>query len=226
LSVLELLHALAVELGKSEFHDDNLPDLDDILSACAGLITVTAGPSGDKIRLVRYTTKEYFEREWARWFSDAHNRIATTCVTYLSFDVFQEGICPSDTDLKTRLDQYPLYSYAAKNWGHHARDQPVNEELLMAFLGDTGKVIASVQELFALNGFSTYGDKSQSVPPGFTGLHLAAYFGLELPVQSMIQNHGQFDKSDSASSTPGILTIRPHCAGQHIVAITRLSDFS
>lgn len=123
-------------------------------------------------------------------------------MTYLSFDVFQDGYCPSDTDLTTRLEQYPLYSYAAKNWGHHARTQPVDEELLMPFLRETGKVIASVQELFALNGFSTYGDKSQSVPLGFTALHLAAYFGLEHAVQSMIQRGGQSDMLDSASRTP------------------------
>lgn len=207
LTTLELLHALAVELGESRFHEDNLPDLDDIISVCAGLITVTADPSGGTIRLVHYTTKEYFERKWTRWFSDAHNSIATICVTYLSFGVFQSGICFTDKNFETRLDQYPLYSYAAKNWGHHARAQPINEELLRAFLDDAGKVNASVQGIFALNGFSSYGDYSQRVPQGFTGLHLAAYFGLERVVQSMIHHCDQSHVMDSMGRTPFIWAV-------------------
>ena len=202
LTRLELLQALAVELGESSFHEDNLPDLEDIISVCAGLVTITSDLLGGTIRLVHYTTKEYFERKWTRWFADAHNRIATICVTYLSFDVFQKGICSTDTEFETRLDQYPLYSYAAKNWGHHARAQPINEELAMAFLGDTCKVVASVQEIFALNGFSSHGDYSQRVPIGFTGLHLAAYFGLERVVQTLIQHCDQSHVMDSTGRTP------------------------
>jgi hypothetical protein len=202
LIVLELLHALAVELGETEFHKDNLPDLDDVISVCEGLVTVTAGPMGDTIRLVHYTTKEYFDRRWTSWFSDAEASIATTCVTYLSFDVFQTGVCLTDAELETRLDQYPLYSYAAKNWGHHARAQPIHEHLLMVFLGCPGKVAASVQEIFAINGFTSFGDYSQRVPLGFTGVHLAAYFGLESVVQPLVKQSDQTDAMDSLGRTP------------------------
>lgn len=207
LTTLELQHALAVELGESKFHDDNLPDLDDIISVCAGLITVTADSMGDTVRLVHYTTKEYFERKWTSWFPDAHNSIATICVTYVSFEVFQKGICSTDREFETRLDQYPLYSYAARNWGHHARAQPINENFLMAFLGDRGKVNACAQEIFALNGFSSHGDYSQRVPLGFTGLHLAAYFGLKSVVQSMIRQCDQFHVRDSMGRTPFVWAV-------------------
>ncbi|RHZ64367.1 hypothetical protein CDV55_104908 [Aspergillus turcosus] len=202
LTALELLHALAVELGEMEFHEDNLSDLDDVISVCEGLVTVTADPMGDTIRLVHYTTKEYFDRRWTSWFPDADASIATTCVTYLSFDAFQTGFCLTDAELETRLDQYPLYSYAAKNWGDHARAQPIHEHLLMVFLGDTGKVTASVQEIFAINGFSSYGNYSQRVPLGFTGLHLAAYFGLKSVLQSIIQQSDQSHAMDSMGRTP------------------------
>jgi hypothetical protein len=49
LTMLELLHALAVELGESKFYEDNLPDLDNIISVCAGLIIITANLMGDTI---------------------------------------------------------------------------------------------------------------------------------------------------------------------------------
>jgi hypothetical protein len=59
---------------------------------------------GDTIWLVHYTAKEYFEQKWTSWFSDAYNSIATICVTYFLFDVFQRGICFTNTEFETQLD--------------------------------------------------------------------------------------------------------------------------
>jgi hypothetical protein len=66
LTTAELLHALAVAFGDSDLDEENIPDLDFILFLCAGLVVVT----GDRtaIRLVHYTTQEYFERTSSRWF--------------------------------------------------------------------------------------------------------------------------------------------------------------
>ncbi|KAI2839829.1 hypothetical protein CBS147321_10870 [Aspergillus niger] len=202
LTTLELLHALAVELDEPQFHEDNLPDLDDILSVCAGLVTATADLTGNSVRLVHYTTKEYFDRKWAYWFSDAHQSLGTICLTYLSFNVFQSGKCYSDTEFKARLDQYPLYSYAAENWGHHARIQPVGEKALKVFFGDKGKINACVQAIFARNNFSSYGDYSNLEVLDWTGLHLAAYFGLHCVTQTMIQNCDESDMRDWMGRTP------------------------
>jgi hypothetical protein len=40
LSTLELQYALAVEIGESYLDKDNLPEVEDIVSVCAGLVTV------------------------------------------------------------------------------------------------------------------------------------------------------------------------------------------
>lgn len=56
LTTLELQHALAVEIGQSSLDEDNLPEIDDVVSVCAGLVTIDEG-SGI-IRLVHYTTQE------------------------------------------------------------------------------------------------------------------------------------------------------------------------
>ncbi|KAB8238207.1 uncharacterized protein BDW43DRAFT_321254 [Aspergillus alliaceus] len=143
LTTVELRSALAVEIGESEFDGESLLDLDDIVSVCAGLITVTADPSDNIIRLGHYKAQEYFERTWTRRFLDPPKDIASICVTYLSFDAFLSGICLSDAEYEARLEEYPLYSYAARNWGHHARMQPISEDLMIRFLGDTLKVNAS-----------------------------------------------------------------------------------
>jgi hypothetical protein len=52
LTALELQHALAVEVGERELDEDNIPELEDMVSACAGLATVDE--QSRIIRLVHY----------------------------------------------------------------------------------------------------------------------------------------------------------------------------
>ena len=60
LTTKELSYALAVEAGESKLDKDNIPDIEDMISVCAGLVAVDE--ESDVIRLVHYTTQEYFER--------------------------------------------------------------------------------------------------------------------------------------------------------------------
>jgi hypothetical protein len=62
LTGLELQHALAVEVGTPNLDEENLPDIGDIVSTCAGLVTVDE--ESNIIRIVHYTTQEYFKRTW------------------------------------------------------------------------------------------------------------------------------------------------------------------
>jgi hypothetical protein len=98
LTTLELQYALAIEVGDSELDKDNLPQVEDILSVCAGLVTVDEESS--IIRLVHYTTQEYFDRTRTKWFPNAEANITTICVTYLSFDEFKSGICQNDEEFE------------------------------------------------------------------------------------------------------------------------------
>src|SRR5206468_1050722 len=107
----ELRHALAVELDTSELDEENIPETGDIVSVCAGLVTVDE--ESNIIRLIQRTTQEYFERTWTSWFSNAPTYIAKTCATYLLFDAFQTGFCPTDEEFEVRLRLHPLYDYAA-----------------------------------------------------------------------------------------------------------------
>jgi hypothetical protein len=117
LTTKELQHALAVEIDTSEL-EENIPEIEDIVSVCAGLVTIDN--ESDIIRLVHYTTQEFFERTQNRWFPDAETHITKICVTYLSYDVFGRGICATAKELKKRHQSKLLYDYAARNWGHHA----------------------------------------------------------------------------------------------------------
>lgn len=187
LTPFELLHALAVDLGDPTIDTDNIPNLDFIVLLCVGLVVVTGdeGPH-QMVRLVHYTTQEYFERLSGHWFPDAHKKMAATCLTYLSFDNFQSGICATDMDFEARLDDYPLYSYAATNWGHHVSAQITSQDLVTTFLRSSLNVDACVQAIFAIRGASNQGDYCRRIPQGFTALHLAAFLGLEDIVRSLI----------------------------------------
>jgi hypothetical protein len=119
LTTLELRHALAVEVGESEFDEENLPEIENMISMCAGLVIVD--DESDIIRLIHYTTQEYSKRTQISWFLHAQRDIATICLTYLSFDEFETGFCPTDEEFEARLRSNALYDYAARNWGYHVR---------------------------------------------------------------------------------------------------------
>ncbi len=72
------------------------------------------------IRLVHYTTQEYLKQTKEIWFPEAESAITTTCITYLSFAIFETGFCRTDISLRSDCGQIPFYDYAAHNWGHHA----------------------------------------------------------------------------------------------------------
>jgi hypothetical protein len=148
LTTSELRHALAVVVGDSKLDEDNLERIERIISVCAGLVTVDKKSS--IIRLVHYTTQEYFERAQGRWFPDAEREVAETCITYLSFDAFNSGVCTTSEEFQARLEEYVLYDYAALKWAHHARitstlAEPEVENLVVSFLESEANVLASNQ---------------------------------------------------------------------------------
>ena len=120
LTSTELLHVLAVEIDAKEFDKDNIPDLEDTISACCGLVTIEA--ESELVRLVHYTAQEFFESDdGITWLKDAQLKLAQKCITYLSFDEFSSGVCRDAYSFKDRLEYHPFYAYSSHFWGTHAR---------------------------------------------------------------------------------------------------------
>jgi hypothetical protein len=198
LTTSELQHALATKVGKSELDRGDLPHIRDIVAVCLGLVTVDEESS--IIRLVHYTTQEYFERTQNQWFSSAETDITKICVTYLSFSVFESGFCQTDYEFDNRLRSNPLYDYAAHNWGYHACAALAEvEPLITQLLESEAKVSSSSQAMMASRSYSDY---SQSVPRQITGLHLAAYFGLKEAMITLLENGHDLNSKDSYGRTP------------------------
>jgi len=180
LTTVELQHALAVEVGEQELDKENLPDLEDMVSSCAGLVTVEE--QSDIIRLVHYTTQEYFKRTQDHWFPNAETAITEVCITYLSFDSFANGRCESTDEYEERLRLNPFYAYAAIYWGHHARHTSTLDQEILDFLQCKAKVEAASQAVIPGQRHSHSANHHQCVP----GLHLAAWFGLEREVKTFL----------------------------------------
>ena len=186
LTVLELLHALAIEKGTSELDPDNIPLIEDVISVCAGLLNT----EGEVVRLVHYTTQEYFERTHALWFSTfSEAEISDLCVTYLLFDDFYTVSGESKSELESRFLVHPLYGYAALNWKRHAQgSQSVSAEMVQ-FLEHDAKIECSMR----MATYSYRGEKS---------LHLAAHYGLECVIPLLLERNHDVEMRDVDGSTP------------------------
>ncbi|TRX97935.1 hypothetical protein FHL15_001145 [Xylaria flabelliformis] len=200
LTTLELQHALAVEVGKPKIDPDNFPQIEDMVSVCAGLVTVDE--ESGIIRLVHHTTQEYFEQTQKQWFPNADVYIAIVCVTHLSFSIFDDGFCQTDAEFEPSLLSNGLYDYAAHNWGYHACGAPIEtSDLIADFLQTEPKVSRCSQAMMATKDYY-HTDYSQNVPRNFTGMHLAAYFGLQDVIVALLAAGNEPDLKDTHGRTP------------------------
>ena len=168
----------------------NLYLIEDMVRSCAGLVTIDQ--ESNIIRLVHYTTQEYFQRRRLESFQDVQRDIiSTSCLTYLSYDVFANGYL-TDSDLKKcRFQQNTFFEYAAQNWAYHIQDaQQSTIDLALEFLMDDGKVSASSQALFPYRA-----------PQQFCGMHLVAFFGLNDIMMRLLEKK-EPDTKDMNGRTP------------------------
>ncbi|KAJ6180200.1 hypothetical protein N7519_010661 [Penicillium mononematosum] len=205
LTTVELQTALAVEIDESVFDEDNVPDLIDVVSVCAGLVTIDE--ESNVIRLVHYTTQEFFQRNQSTWFPKANYYIGSICVAYLSFDTFIAGHCRAPEDFESRLYRYPFAPYAANFWGSHVREceadgeQPISEAII-ALLPDRSKVDSCMQFAWYASAEFSFNMPFYDSRRGMMGLHLAAYFELLDVAQTLISLGNSVDCVDVIGRTP------------------------
>jgi ankyrin repeat protein len=184
LTLTELQHALAVVVGESPFDEENLPDVEEMISSCSGLITFNE--KNHIISLAHPSTQEYLEKTWKYWFPNAHCAIGEVCVTYLCYDDFEAGRCECEYNYEERCRKYPLYAYAAESWLYHARKQPLNHSLV-------GKLLMSDQK---------FDSRVQGLKEETTPLHLAVELGPEDEAEALFKIGHQVNVRDRRLPTP------------------------
>ncbi|KAG9494768.1 hypothetical protein J7337_013907 [Fusarium musae] len=196
LTVQELRHALAMSSVQCEPCEADLPFDETLVTVCAGLVAVDEAKK--TIQLVHYTVQEYINQRPCQLLPVTELDIARACIAYLSFSSFQGGYYARWDGMEDRLKPYPFYHYAAKNWGHHARDSSISADELIEHFNPGTQLMKSVGVLLVQESPRPY-----RRPPRLTSrLHIAAYFGLENIVQKLLLTCSQADLTDDYNRTP------------------------
>jgi ankyrin repeat protein len=215
LSVNELQQFLALRPGCSSVEKEDMPTQRTMVHVCMGLVMIDQRSS--IISLVHYSLQEYFQDSTIDIFLRGEATIAEACLTILSFDEFAKGHCRSDKSLDARLLQFPILTYAACNWGHHAREaEKVNMGMVLDFLQNDLKVSSASQAMFT-PGYK-YRGHSQGFPKRFTGVHVASFFGLKDAVNELLAGNAKSDTKDSFGRRPLTLSAR----NGHVEVVERL----
>ncbi|KAF3275192.1 hypothetical protein TWF970_006914 [Orbilia oligospora] len=231
LDQLELQHALAVEPEASQdtIDDDDLTDINDIISVCAGLVTIDEDTK--IVRLIHYTTQEYFDKQ--EWTRDAQTGLAEMCIIYLSIEMNSadpfETADPDPgeyTDGNLNIDFGPFYSYARRNWGHHASKcsprralgsevekcpKRARSEIISAFLRRKDIIIwtySGIMGKFKTVDFQS-GNSQQLI--GAAGMHLVGHFGLWEYIDELLAEGADIEAINSDNQTPLMVAAENGC---------------
>ncbi|KAF3316763.1 hypothetical protein TWF173_001426 [Orbilia oligospora] len=222
LDQLELQHALAVEPEASQdtIDDDDLTDINDIISVCAGLVTIDEDTK--IVRLIHYTTQEYFDKQ--EWTRHAQTGLAEICIIHLSIEMNSAdplGTADSNPDEYTNGDSNmssgPFCSYAMRNWGYHANKcsprialgsevekcpKRATNEIIFAFLRNKDIITR------------TYGGKGERFKSvdfdlrisrqlmGAAGIHLVGHFGLWEYIDQLLFEGTDIEAANFEGQTP------------------------
>ncbi|KAH8729175.1 ankyrin repeat-containing domain protein [Ilyonectria robusta] len=122
LQVAELQAAVVVQETDSNLDEESLIDIEDMVSVCAGLVTVDE--RSQTVSLIHYTIQEYLERTRVNWHPDANAAITTSYLTYLLFSVFDVEFLKVDEDSpgeRANRQLHPLLDYSKEYSALHAR---------------------------------------------------------------------------------------------------------
>jgi ankyrin repeat protein len=133
-----LQHALIVEPHTTELDQESNLEVEDILSVCAGLITIDT--ESDTIRFVHYTTQEYLQRKRGQWLPRGEFEIARACLDYLLMEVADFDRRGSTEDMTSENKSYGLARYAIHygqiHWNAVVHvDESLHNGLLTLFRG-------------------------------------------------------------------------------------------
>lgn len=203
LRIAQFQQALAVEVDEPELDEENVPCVGDIVSVCAGLVTVDE--ESDIVRLVHYTTQEYFARTRTHWFPDADASISRACISYLTFQVFDKEPPSTDEEIRELMDYYCLYHYAARNWTHHGREAAKRDEVINPFFGSQHQrdlMISAIdkEESFWPSAFRQ--ESLRDVP----NLHLVALIGVDY-AGKYIADRDDLQLKDKYGQTPLVAAV-------------------
>ncbi|KAL8800854.1 MAG: hypothetical protein Q9182_004874 [Xanthomendoza sp. 2 TL-2023] len=148
LKLKEIQTALSIRPGDTFLDPEAIPKAESFVSTCCGLVVVE--DESTIVRLVHYTTEEYFNRKLQCYRGQAaHHYVSGVLITYLSFHKFRVSALEefATMNIKSKVDKKAQYHtkiynyvsgnklrtspkyydnddlviYAAQNWDYHTR---------------------------------------------------------------------------------------------------------
>ena len=185
----ELCHALAVQLGSTDFDVSNIPSMSTLVSCCQGLITVDKEAS--TVRLIHFTLQEYVSAH-PDIFTRPHSAMAEICLTYLN----SRQVKAISTARSAHTQNTRFLEYCSIYWGAHAKRELSDSARSLALevlKGHYGQISTECL-LSQVRHFYSWGDAFSP----FSGLHCASFFGIAEVVVGLIDmechdvNEGDF----------------------------------
>ena len=196
LQVDELCHALAVEIGETDFDPENVPAIGSLLDCCQGLITVDAEAS--TVRLIHYTVQQYL-CSYPSLFTKPHSTLAETCLTYLNSQ--QVKNLPSRS--LPPPQSMPFLRYSARYWGIHT-NKDLSDHARTLSLEHLNQYEHHISAVSLLDQVLDPRYTSLIAPsPLFSRLHCASFFGIVELVTILIKAEGyKINQQDCTGGTP------------------------
>ena len=197
LSPKELCHALAIELGSTDFDAGNIPSIMTLVGCCQGLIVVDKEES--TMRLIHFTLREYLSAH-PDIFDSPHSAIAEICLTYLNCQQVKTLSVATDGDLDALIDNEPFLVYCLC-WDVHAKRQLSDNAMSLAlqlFREYDGHISVTLP---AGIEWAAYPEDCSTVL--WNGLHCVSYFGIVEVITALVQM-GCYDlnQGDYSGFTP------------------------
>lgn len=207
LSEVELEAVLAVEPGERTLDPDNVIPITELQSLCAGLITVDE--QARTVRLVHYTTKEYFLRNPQKLLVNPHRALADICVSFLEFEEFNSWDSANYQQnylrLTSRIKHYKFLTYAIVHYEDHVSatlpsDDDKGLELDLRLLRDQKRM-----DFFLAPRMRTHGEgrRMKLLYERKTGIQYAAGNGSCAQVSALLGDG--IDKNDTSFGTTPLI---------------------
>ncbi|KAI4120703.1 MAG: hypothetical protein LQ338_006827 [Usnochroma carphineum] len=187
LRVRALQEALAIGPEETDFDDEAMPPIGLVLDVCAGLLILDE--ENDILRLVHYTAQDYFDAIQGSRSGKVHATIASDCITYLSYERFQQFESPGNNKLvgnpeysRDKASTFPssfrFLTYASGFWAQHAianQDADLSIQIHRFLAGNPRTLLGAPLNTRYTN--DSYEMTIEDLEPHH-GLEIAAFFGL------------------------------------------------
>lgn len=180
LQIMALRHALAVKEDTMDIKENDLPNLQMVLSLCVGLVILDQESS--EIRLVHETTQQYLQSYFRDRKEGGDAEIAKICFRYFTFPTFSRAF-EDNQSLEEHLARYQLSSYASRYWSVHIREGGLEEKFVPTIL----KTFESQGVRDSVYQIAEYSEDLVAPDPAIHLLHLASMYGLSILCREILR---------------------------------------